>query len=98
MKTVRELLLVIAAAGLLGFLGCFAIGTAADWRLEAHPEYRRTNAERTVLIRTKYHEGFVAPSYAERFNRSEDWTTYFWIVALLGSLGWFALKKDGSNE
>jgi hypothetical protein len=98
MKLLRDLLLVVAAAGILGFLSCFVVGATADRRLNAHPEYSEPSAQRTVVIRTKYHDGFVEPSYAQRLDRSEKWYLYFWIMILVGSLGWFALKGSGSKK
>jgi hypothetical protein len=36
--------------------------------------------------------------YAQRFDRSEKWYPYFWIMILVGSLGWYALKGNGSKK
>ena len=98
MRSLREVLLIVAGAGGLGFLGCIVVGIAADRRLDAHPLYSQPNNERTVAIRTKYHEGFVEPDYAQRFDRSETWSLYFWIMGLIGSLGWFVLRQNGSKN
>jgi hypothetical protein len=69
-----------------------------DRRLNAHPEYSQPTSERTFIIHTKYHEGYVEPSYAKTFERSETWNLGFWIMILVGGLGWSALKDQDKSK
>ena len=97
-RLLREVFLLVGAVGIFGFLACFGIGSAGDFRLKDHPEYLQRSAQRPVLIHTKYADGYVEASYAERFQRSERLNLVFWGMILIGGLGWSALKKDGAKK
>lgn len=91
-------MLIVAVAGILGWFSCFFVGARADWFLNVHPEYSQPASERSAMIRTKYHEGYVEPSYAIMFKRSETWNVGFWILILIGGLGWSVLKDQDRNK
>jgi hypothetical protein len=83
---------VLLAVGLFGFFGCWFVAVAADWRLDAHPEYSKPSASRPAEIRTKFHTGYVERAYAERLTRTDRWSAAFWLIATPGALG-IALVK-----
>jgi hypothetical protein len=97
-KLVRELTLTMLAAGMLGWLGCFYLAASADSRLDAHPEYSRPGPDRTTLIHTKYHDGYVEQEYADRIANSERLQLVFYGLMLVGGLGWAAYKKQESRQ
>jgi hypothetical protein len=89
-RLLRDLLLVVAAAGIFGFLTCAFIEGAAERRLANHPEFSRANGERTAKISVKQYEGFVEPDYADRFQRADRYFQLWWLLIAVGSAGWSA--------
>ncbi len=90
----RETLLLLASAGLFGFLACGAVNFAAQRRLRDNPALTQPSLERTAEIRIKGMSGWVEQDYATRLRLSDERSLYFWLVSLPGFLGLFMLRKS----
>ena len=93
MNALREVSVIIAAVGTFGFLVCFGVGAAAEWRLGGYQNHIYPTGKATVQITQKGMTGYVEKDYADRLRRAEEYLTYFWLLAVPGFVGLTILRK-----
>ena len=93
MKLAREFFLLLAAAGLFGYLACGAVNALALWRLDDF-NLARAADDRHVLLKVKNLSGYVEQSYAERLHQADDYANLFWLLSIPGFLGFVLLRKS----